>query len=254
MTTTFIINNLKYIAISVIRRFLIYPIKIKMNNRKSEKDIIYFFHHIPKCGGKSLREILKHWFIIIKEPTFYPYRRYFPKYNLNRISGNFCITGHFNIRGIPLALHYPEVFNSNRYRVISFLRDPLDRCISGYFFALKKGEKIDSITERLVGCTNCYAVLFNCNEDNYKEVLDKYFFIGIMEEYSASIKLLFRLLGIDSIPDIPIKNKTARDSRINKITDEIISEFKRENYLDYLIYDYCYEKFSDLKEKYLLKN
>lgn len=91
-----------------------------------EKQQIYVFHHLMKCGGTSVKEILQDWF-----NTEYDYieasenLNTFLKYKLNTGSMNAdnCIVGHFQFEGIHLNQRYPEVFdNPDKYRIFTFVR------------------------------------------------------------------------------------------------------------------------------------
>ena len=114
------------------------------------------------------------------------------------------------------------------------------------------GRNDNDLKKWLNNFNNFYAGLFNCNENNYKEVLDKYFFIGIMEEYSSSVEILSKLVGIEYNNDIPKKNISSRDNKAKQLAVDIIKDFKKRNNIDYLIYNYCLLKFNSLKEKHLI--
>jgi hypothetical protein len=103
-----------------------------------------------------------------------------------------------------------------------------------------------TIEEHLFARRNYLAKRLPATEDNYKEVIDRYFFVGILEEKELSVAVLASLLGKPPVL-FPWLNKTRPDLLIRGGTEElprgIIERFRDESTLDYLIYDYCVEKF-----------
>jgi len=213
-----------------------------------QKTPVYVFHHIMKCGGTSVKEILQNWF-----DTEYDYmeeaenKNQFLKYklNLNNLISETCITGHFQYEGIFLEQRYPEILkNKNDFKIFTFVRDPLKICISLYYYNKNNlGIENMGLKDSMKYFThNFLASLFNCNEDNYKNILDRYFFIGIVEKMQDSFDKLADILNKKRIT-LPVSNRSEKDSQLSEITTAFKAEFRERNKLDYLIYDYCLEKF-----------
>lgn len=107
-----------------LRRKIYTPIK---DHLRSEP--IYIFHHIPKCGGTSVRNALNSWFEMkldyappISSEEFVKYK--LNKYNISKFKPYQCLVSHFE-SSHTIYKRYPQVFKDNRYRVFSFVRDPL---------------------------------------------------------------------------------------------------------------------------------
>lgn len=217
---------------------------------------IFIFNHIPKCGGTSLLNILGKWFYVYKD---YPphdlkfsneeeqknaLQKYIedkPEYlNLNPWE---IISGHYHLPEFEISKRFPRIFENSRIRVITFVREPLDLMLSHYYYGKRKGHsyiKGDSIEEYLLNAMpNQLSHALGCNESNYKERLDHYFFIGSLETFESSIQALARLLKKPIQDNLPHSNPTSRDVLIDEIEETVIQKFKTRNKLDYLVYDYA---------------
>jgi len=216
-------------------------------------DYLYVFHHIPKCGGTSVFSALGGWFNVILD-----YRNYTaelpphvvlnygnltgeisPPIKLDTLLPTDCLCGHFEVDGNYLHQRYPEILRSRKYKVFTFVRDPLELKISLYYYEKKLGVN-DGMTleESLFTRSNYMADRFPCTFDNYLEVLDRYFFIGVVEFAQESMDKLANLLGKPRL-QLSYENKSQRDVQCDNLSAEIIDKFKKENKLDYLIYHYC---------------
>lgn len=232
---------LEYINFNLWRKIL--QMIFFKNNHK------YIFHHIPKTAGTSFKKILNKWFIVKED-----YRDLNKsddiskkkKYNLSKFRSNHCLAGHFASNGIYLYQRYPEIFSSQKYRIISFIREPLDLIISLYYYEkmVGRGSKLQ-LKDYIFIRQNYLANRFPCNQDNYMDVLDKYFFIGITERMEESVTLLSKKLGKDNIK-MDSLNSSKKDLQKNDITKEVKQKFQEINKLDYLIYQYCNDKLDRL--------
>jgi len=215
-----------------------------------KKTPAYVFHHLMKCGGTSITLALQKWFMLefdlLEESKEI---NNFLKYKFN--TGNFiednCLVGHFQYDGIFLNQRYPEIFeDKNKYRIFTFIRDPLSVRVSLYYYIRKSGGFADYTLSKIISNTpNFISNLFPCNENNYKEILDRYFFIGIVERMQESFDKLAEMTGKKKI-ELPFTNTTEKDSQMDQLTPEFREKFKQDNSLDYLIYDYCIKKFDSL--------
>ena len=213
----------------------------------------YIFHHMPKCAGTSAVDALTNWFVVLKD---YPmgwgsedspkaYQKYCdnPK-NLDRIKPYQILVGHYLAEPSFLHQRYPN-WQDKGYQVFTFLRDPLEQRISLYYYEIRNNRiSADEPLEKqlLQHKKNYIAGLLPCDDSNYLEVLQRYFFIGIVEKYQESFDELSRLMGK---PPINLKAYNESKRKNLKLSAETISEFKEINQLDYKIYDYgkaFYEK------------
>ena len=159
-----------------------------------------------------------------------------------------CLCGHFGHNGYMIDQRYPSVFNSfrarHRYRVFSFLREPLKMRCSLYRHQIQNDINVTAtLPESIMEFSNYYSRIIGVNEENYKNKLDQYFFIGIQEELQLSFDALAKLLKKPKL-ELPVINTTEKyvTNSVESLNDQQIQEFKKENLLDYQIYNYVQEK------------
>ena len=214
------------------------------------KNPAYIFHHLIKSGGNSILSVIQKWFKmeIDREETYGDKSR-FIKYKINHLNifSDTCITSHFQYEGAFLHQRYPELIDKKEeIKIFIFIRDPLNFRISHYYYTLKDENNSDFTLEQILSCgENWISGLIPCNEFNYKEVMDKYFFIGITEKMQESFDLLADLAGKKRIK-LPFANVSEKDDQVFELSKEFIDEFKKRNKLDYMIYEYCLKKFNKL--------
>ena len=122
---------LRLIKVSFIQFFLTF--------KKNSKEKTYIFHHLPRCGGTSLRMSLKTSKNIFNDYRIGWTKTYNKAYNLNKFGINDCLAGHFESDGFRLFDRYPQVNNNKRYFLFTFIRHPIQRAISDYFYQKKMG-------------------------------------------------------------------------------------------------------------------
>lgn len=228
------------------------------NTEYLDKNPSYVFHHLIKSGGTSVFMQLNKWFQVESDYRSFvsgnqfllfknsnTYNKY--KLNTENFNSDMCMISHFDTPDTFLHKRYPEILNNkDKFRIFTFVRDPLGLSTSLYYFSFKTEEQRNKypLKDFLNYHYNTLATLFPCNDKNYKEVLDRYFFIGLVERMQESFDKFAELTGKKRIV-LPVDNKSNKDVQyLNLKKDEkFIEQFKKRNYLDYLIYDYCKEKY-----------
>lgn len=219
---------------------------------------IFIFNHIPKCGGTSFNLILRNWFYLKKdyspheiifrdekrlEEEFEKFENFSP--DLKTLKPWVILAGHYHNSRFRLSRRFPDIYENQKVKLITFVRDPLSHHLSMYKFGKKKGHdfvKGLSLSDYLKKDSNFLATTLECTLENYKSRIDGYFFAGIVEEYEESLKQLSSKLGKAMVEKIPIENQTNSNTLYVSLSEEEINLFKESNKLDYLIYDYCLTK------------
>jgi hypothetical protein len=216
----------------------------------------YVFHHLPKCAGTSAVDALTNWFMVLKD---YPVG--WSDENKSQVYQKFCdnsidldklkpyqiLVGHYHLEQSFLHQRYPN-WKEKGYKVFTFFRDPLELRISLYHYEIRNNRFTDDepLEKQLLQHKQNYvAGLMPCDDSNYMEVLQRYFFIGIVEKYQESFDWLSKLIGKP-----PIKLKTYNEStrKSLNLSDDLIAEFKEINQLDYKIYNYGKNFFENQKQ------
>ena len=213
---------------------------------------VLVFHHIPKSGGTTVINALKSWHTVIGDyrHTFDDYNTYLSnRININELNRNICLAGHFEFKENSIPVRYPEIYNQpDKYKIFTIFREPLELAVSLYFYEIKTGNRNaedQSLDDFLKKVNNYTAARLLCNENNYINVIDRYFFIGINEHLQESIDKLAEILKKPKIRLNKI-NTSPRDDQYKKLSEKTISIFKNNNELDYLIYNYALKKFKSL--------
>lgn len=213
--------------------------------------------HIPKCGGTSMKEVLRSWYGNRLVMNYHNQRlntKPTPVRLKNWWNGSFkkdiCIHGHFNrLESNGLEHLYPQVD-----QFITFLRDPLEIQISLFHYLNKlevagenyrKGSKrqapksIDRFIENN-GSIMLHHLPFGITEQNYKEQIElRFVHIGFIDTYQNSINILAEKLNKPRV-SVPRDNVS---ERLVKPTESAIAKFKENSKLEYLIYNYAIELF-----------
>ena len=209
---------------------------------------IYFFHHLPKCGGTSVREALENWFSVNDDYFDEDGATTLPPIDLKNLNRTNCISGHFGHEGYYIEQRYPQIFHgfkaSQRYRAFMFLRDPLEMRCSLYRHEVKAGKaQHPDLATAIMPFSNFYSRIINVNEHNWKQRIDQYFFVGIADDLQLSFDLLADLAGKRRVK-LPTSNTTtlAHSNSMHSLSDEEREAFKIANSLDYQIFDYAKAK------------
>ena len=180
----------------------------RLRDRRSPPSPVYVFHHIPKCGGTSLNAVLENWFTLIRDYRVGYTDVYPTKTKVETLRSAHCLCGHFEMEGYYLHQRYPEVLEGDRYRIFTFVRDPLELQLSLYRYAqIHNPNPNRTLATHLALRPNYIASLLPATLETYKEVIDRYFFVGVLEQGQKSLNQLAQL--IDKPPqNLPWENRT----------------------------------------------
>ena len=216
-----------------------------------EPDKPLIFLHIPKTAGVSIRKSFENWY----QNGFF--RHYYsnqlpPKRDLKaEFFGNqpSVLYGHFNGgRGFGADQYYPEVS-----QFVTFLRDPWERELSGYFFAKKMNrlngqfpDVADQTLEEYLLRQRTNTILNHlpkgCTSENFQEVIEHYFVeVGIVEKLEDSMYRIADKLGFTFDPaELEVLNSTPRDQ---DIPVHLKADFIANMPFEYKLYEYALSKY-----------
>ena len=199
---------------------------------------LVLFHHLPKCGGTSMVETLRQWF-----PVVTMYRRAWtetppPAPPLNSLRDSTVLVGHFELPGCHWTEIYPEALTNPDIKVMTFLREPLE--LQGSLFRYERKHcagNARTFEEHLTLRPNYMASLLRADEANWREVLDRYWFVGATERAQEGFDALAEALGKPRV-DVARTNETAasEESDPRHLPSHLVAAFREANGLDYRIY------------------
>lgn len=202
--------------------------------------------HIPKTAGTSFRNVLKGVYGR-KSVVRFDIRSGGRKIELERkaFTGSKLpakvrvIHGHFRYRDLVDLLDIPETIP-----VITWMRDPVERVISNYFYLsgilakeLQEEKKGLNILAKMQRSLIEYARNEISRNRMHKFLdgmsVDKFRFIGIQEHYEEDLADLMAELGFKDYPVFHV-NVTGKK---HEVPEEIIEEIKSLNALDIALYE-----------------
>ncbi len=240
------------------------------DNSDSKMNTVVFLH-MPKAGGQSLVNLLKKNFKKRTEVYDRPFRTLqldemildMEKYFKNKE----IILGHFGY-GI-------EHYISSEVRYITYMREPIKRVHSLYYFILatpwhylyKEVIKMSlcefmesKITYETDNCMIRYVLgekgkilsFAECScitEEHYikaLEILEKKFsFVGILEDFDDSLLLLRNVIGISDMKYLRMNDNSLSKQKLTKDEHDII---ERCNAFDIKLYNYFRDRYYIMKE------
>lgn len=236
----------------------------------------WFFVHIPKTAGSSLREeianviqpdlnIEVNYRALDPQDWFKDFDRKISE-RLREVtsSENFpfyrFFSGHLKYQDIAQHSAFDSV------RLITMLRAPMDRLKSDYRYQVSEDNPLHaSVKEKYPTFQEFYRDPVNHNiiykylcrdydrdvTETIKFVEDRFTFVGVQEMYPISIRLLFALFGMRAQPQLRLRESASRpeSEALKRSVDEIAEADSEEivglNSLDFRLYDYFREKLSE---------
>lgn len=204
--------------------------------------------HIPKTAGKSFYKVLSKMYGN-KLDTRIQRKDYFPEtINISALANN--IPEHITVmHGHLLYKHVKPIREKYNSKIITWLRDPVDRVISNYYFLMqtirKKQRKIHQHHDKMDYTLMDYASMKSVQNRMTKYLsgieLEDLFFIGFLEYFDEDLKTLGKLLNWQvNIPNVFENNGSSYRKNptcaTKTVTDEMKERIRELNSLDVDLY------------------
>lgn len=201
----------------------------------------YIYQHVPKCGGTSFRSACGHFFTGIHEIP--PAREDVEawgaflrnKVDFSTLAPDTMISGHLIHNGVRPRERYAEEIARGGVRILTVLRDPMARLISGYMYATQRGKKLPPLEDRLRKAENPISRYLGFDGGDPVSYLESFFLVGITEHLQDTIDLLAASLGRSSV-EVPKENVTVERKK-PEVTPETAEKFLEKNKRDYALYN-----------------
>ena len=200
--------------------------------------MFHLFHHIPKSAGTScvvamasLAHVVRDYHASTSQADLLRYDA--ERVDLSRLTPADILCGHWNLPGRLLLQRYPDL-EARAPRKITFIREPLAMARSGVRYGIQQGWYREGAQDRaLVGRAAYCSTMLACDEDNFRGVIDGYWFVGITEHLQEGFDQLATRMGRPAV-QLPRVNTT--DGIDVVFSDDAIAEFKARSRVDYLIH------------------
>lgn len=212
------------------------------------------FIHVPKCGGRSVRELVRGWFgdHLVQHYASNRSKTLPVPQDLEQVHSParpVCVYGHFNrARGFGVEDSYPQA-----RQFVTILRDPFEQIISLYYWMRRPdvpwreqvpdwtlGTHIDRTQSEML--LHFPRVM---TRDNFRDLIEEYFIeIGLLEELPRSLLRIADRLGQSVDPTtLQRLNATPRDAQYEDV-EELRADFMARNQLEYDVYNHVRARFA----------
>ena len=235
------------------------------------KDGALIFLHLPKCAGTTLNRIIEWEYDPMRVFSIDPVLHLWSFQKLNRWSPKRLETMQVFKGHMPLGIH-KRLAQPSTY--ITFLRDPVERVMSGYYFMrnyrfhphhhwvskLTLEEFVQVSPNHNVQCKYISGRPFvgdfhagDCDEEVLaaaKENLNRYFsLVGITERFDEGLAILKIMYGwhISKYAKFNVTKTRQAKKNLPAATVELIAE---RNKYDMALYEYALPIFEQTRQKY----
>ena len=211
------------------------PYAYSLSHQVPQKHLL-FFHHMPKCGGTSFVNSLRHNYVVI---DINPY--------VQSVVEQCAL--YFHLLNTPIACTGHVLSNVNfnaslgfeKHYCFTLIRHPFERAVSSYFFQQNTRYSIDdlgSLNFFLDKVSNFYTKRF-AQGDLKKAVeilLSRYFLFGITEYYESSLSIFNYFFNTKLSMELKNVNTERPTDKCFHINSELENRFKLHNENDYAFY------------------
>jgi hypothetical protein len=208
---------------------------------------VYIFNHIMKCGGTSFSSYLFNHLRCGESAQLYMLYTiddFYKKWRKGRYidAESIYVGGHF-------ASEAHTLFPGHTPYYMTMLRDPLFRYLSSFKMSRDIGvlPEVDSPEEFFNGAWHNFMTLVIGDGDLVlakKRLAEEYAFIGIIEEYEKSVKLLAHLFDLDAVAQTHA-NRSAAVVRKEDLSPRFIERYYEANADDVELYRFARGLFQD---------
>lgn len=223
------------------------------------------FVHIPKTAGMSLAQVIRRQFsaryiVNLNAPDTETLSKRWRAMPASRRASAKCVYGHF-----PLD---PTIFDDRQVEYVTMLRDPVERCVSGYYYALRRPEhglhaalNRERITLDQFVHTDYAAEFYNAQTrmlsgtngptateeslERAKENLDRLLAVtGLTERFEETLLLCGAIFGWNRLAFERINVNRWRPA-LRSVSSATLARLESANSLDRALYSHaqrCFEK------------
>lgn len=224
---------------------------------------LLIFQHLPHTGGTTLKQILRRHYgtagLMEYNGDLTTAIQAFEGISAEKRERVQCIFGH-----IPFGIHH---FLPRPADYITFMRDPVERVISAYYYSLRASghsshqvlnqdcmdletyvatEKLWNLQTRMIsGADGHFSDLSSLGmlELAKKNLADSYCFVGVTERYDHSLCCLKNQLGWKRIHYI--KRNVSKRSPMDHKMSRLLEEIQERNQLDMSLYEFAQERLEE---------
>lgn len=194
--------------------------------------------HIPKTAGTSFRNTLKIVYgknavvrLDINKKVLNINEK---KYTKNKIKSKIKVVhGHFSYKDI-----YEKLDIDSSVPIITWLRDPVERVISNYYYLLKVlKQRLGEDVESNIGNRMIKTLLEFAHQEANKNRMTKFLkeanlknflFVGIVEHYQEDLYYLSKLLDWNTCPVLK-QNTTQHQNKHSESIKKVISQLNNDD-------------------------